>query len=137
MICLAGLIIGAMMINDGRQLNNTINYGNNIIVNMAELTHVFKNYAGIVIGMFCFSLIIAVIFLFLIHKFPRCMIYTMIILIFLVYAALIVFGALYHIWWMVIVFSITLVVNAIVLKCFWGLIQRGILLLQLTTTMLT
>jgi hypothetical protein len=125
------------MINDGRKFNNEIIYHNNTIINITELTVVFQNYSGIIIGMFAFSLFLSIIFIFLIYKFPRCMIYTMIIFIFLIYITLIILGAISGILWMVVTFSLMLVINAILLWCFWSRITTGIMLLQLTTSLIT
>jgi hypothetical protein len=61
----------------------------------------------------------------------------MIILIFLIYAALIVFGAINNIWWMVAVFAVVFLLTALGLCCFWSKLQTGILLLEVAATFLT
>lgn len=128
-IIFAALIIGAIMINDGRQFYNTVYTDNNTNFNMAGLASVFSTQGGIIVGMFFFSLVLAVLYIFLIKKFTRCMVYSMAVLIFIIYAALIVFGAINGLWWMVIVFGLAVVFTALMLWCFWGRIQTGILLL--------
>lgn len=117
------------MINDGRQFYNTVYTDNNTNFNMAGLASVFSTQGGIIVGMFFFSLVLAVLYIFLIKKFTRCMVYSMAVLIFIIYAALIVFGAINGLWWMVIVFGLAVVFTALMLWCFWGRIQTGILLL--------
>jgi hypothetical protein len=61
----------------------------------------------------------------------------MILAIFVVYVLLIVFGVINRIWWMVGVFGVMLVLNVLLLWCYWSKIQMGILLLELATTFLT
>jgi hypothetical protein len=130
-IVLAALVIGAIMINDGRAYFS--NFDEHTFdpnqLDLQELALVFKNHGGIIAGMFCFSLVLAIVFLLLIKKFTQCMVYSMIILIFLVYAALIVFGIINKIWWMVVVFVIVFAVTALLLCCFWSKLQTGIMLL--------
>lgn len=106
-------------------------------MDMAGLSSAFSTQGGIIVGMFFFSLVLAILYIFLIKTFARCMVYTMIILIFLCYAALIVFGAINKLWWMVIVFGIAVILTALMLWCFWGRIQTGILLLQVTSAFLS
>ena len=81
--------------------------------------------------MFALSLVLSILYLLLIKRFPGCMIYTMIILLFLIFFALIVFGIITKNWWMVIVFGLTALILGCVLFCFRSRIKTGILLLKM------
>lgn len=104
---------------------------------MSGLASVFSTQGGIIVGMFFFSIALAIIFVLLLKNFPKCMIYSMIGLIFCVYVALIILGIINQIWWMVIVFGITIIITAILLYCFRNQLQTGILLLYVATTFLS
>lgn len=104
---------------------------------MSGLASVFSTQGGIIVGMFFFSLALSIFFVLMLKFFPRCMVYSMIGSIFCVYIALIVLGIINNIWWMVIVFAITIVITGIMLWCFWSRIKTGILLLNVATTFLT
>lgn len=90
-----------------------------------------KKFGGVVAGMFVLSLLLSIAFLLLVKAFPKCMIYTMIILIFLALAALIVFGIINQLWWMVIAFGITILGLGCVLFCYRSRIAAGIMLLKM------
>lgn len=124
------------MINDGRPFYSEV-FNKSAGSDMSGLAAVFSTQGGIIVGMFFFSIALAVIFLLLLKFFPKCMIYTMIGLIFCVFAALIVFGIINQIWWMVITFAITLAITACLLFCFRDRIATGIVLLRVATTFLS
>lgn len=68
--------------------------------------------------MFFFALALSVVFLLLLKNFARCMVYTMAILIYLVFIALIIIGIINGIWWMVIVFAVTILITTCLICCF-------------------
>lgn len=80
--------------------------------------------------MFGLSIVVSVIFLLLVKKFPKCMVYTMIVLTILLLIALIIFGIIKSNWWLVIVCGIFLLVTIIALACCWKKLKIGIKLLE-------
>lgn len=137
LIILAAAVIGAIMISDGRQFYYEAFYGSGTKTDMSGLASVFSSQGGIIVGMFFFSIALAMVFVFLLKKFPKCMVYSMIVLIYLVFITLIVLGIINSIWWMVITFAVTLLVMSCMLFCFRDKIRTGILLLEVTTTFMT
>lgn len=133
------LVIGAIMINDGLEFYKIIYYHNteSQSADISGLANAFSTQGGIIVGMFFFSFALAIGFMFLLKQFPACMIYTFIGLIFLVFAGLIVFGAINQIWWMVIVFAVAILLTACMLWCFRSRIKTGILLTKVATHFLT
>lgn len=87
--------------------------------------------------MFVLSLVIAIAFLLLLKNFPGCMVYTMIVLIIILFVALIVLGIVYEIYGLSIGFGIALLILIIVLFCFRDKIKTGILLLKVAADFLT
>lgn len=87
--------------------------------------------------MFALSLVIAIIFLFLIKNCAACMVYGMIVLVFLAFIAIIVFAAIEGYWGICIGFGVALLLMLIVLCCFWSRLKTGILLLEVATQFLT
>lgn len=136
-LMLATLIIGAIMINDGRDFYQNVFKPNSSSTNFTALANVFSTQGGIIVGMFFLALLLAIMYIFLVKTFPGCMVYTLIGLFVLTFAALIVFGAINSIWWMVITFAITLALTLLMLYCFWGQIKTGILLLKVAASFLT
>jgi hypothetical protein len=65
------------------------------------------------------------------------MIYTLTILIYLVFIALVVFGLVYQMWWMVATFAALLLVTTCIICCFRRQILTGIKLLQIASTFMT
>lgn len=126
------------MINDGRDYFRSVYYHDNTqSADISGIANAFSTQGGIIVGMFFFSIALSIAFLFLLKLFPGCMIYTFIVLIFLVFAALIVFGAINQIWWMVIVFGISILLTALMLWCCRNKIKTGILLIKVASTFLT
>ena len=98
-----------------------------------QISVAFQKFAGVIIGMFALSLVISIIFLILLKNFPKCMVYSMIILVLLIFAGLIIFGIVKQIWGLAIGFGIALVILIIVLFCLRDKIETGILLLKVAT----
>ena len=116
LIMLTMIVIGAIMIHDGQAFYKQTWSGSQ--TNISALSSVFSTQGGIIVGMFFFSLALSIVFMLLLKAFPKCMVYSMIAMIYLVFAALIVFGAINQIWWMVITFSISLFFISCMLCCF-------------------
>lgn len=126
------------MIHDGLDFFKTVYYHDGSqSADISGIANAFSTQGGIIVGMFFFSIAVSIVFLFLLKLFPKCMIYTFIGLIFLVFAALIVFGAINKIWWMVIVFGIAILLTALMVWCCRNKIHTGILLMKVATTFLT
>ena len=114
---IATLVIGAIMINDGKDVfipdaQDPSTGG------FAEFATTIRKYAGVIIAMFALSFVLSILYLLLIKRFPKCMIYTMIALFFLLLLALIIIGIYYKIWWMVIAFGISILIMGCLLFCF-------------------
>lgn len=125
------------MLSDGKDFYYSVYQGSGTKTDMSGLASVFSTQGGIIIGMFFMSLALAIGFLFLIKAFPKCVVYTMIVLIYLVFAALIVLGIVNGIWWMVVTFAVSLLLITCMLWCFWGHIRTGIVLLKVAGTFLS
>ncbi len=123
------------MINDGRTFYEKTWTGSQ--TNISGFATVFSTQGGIIVGMFFFSLVLSIAFMLLLKAFPKCVVYTMITMIYLVFGALIVFGIINAIWWMVITFAVSLLVISCMLFCFRRDIQTGIVLLKVSATFLT
>lgn len=132
---LAMLVIGAIMINDGKDFYS--NFEPISSGGVSFLASTFKMHGGIIVGMFAFALFLSIIYLVLLKNFPKCMIYTMIILIYIILIALIIVGAVNRQWWMVIVFGILTLILTCILYCFRDRIKVGILLLKVSAQFLT
>jgi hypothetical protein len=104
------------MINDGRTFYEKTWTGSQ--TNISGFATVFSTQGGIIVGMFFFSLVLSIAFMLLLKAFPKCVVYTMITMIYLVFGALIVFGIINAIWWMVITFAVSLLVISCMLFCF-------------------
>jgi hypothetical protein len=72
---------------------------------------------------------LSIIFVFLCKAFPACMVYGMIVFTFLVYLGLIILGVVIENYPLAIVFGVILLINAVILCCYWSYIQIGIRLL--------
>lgn len=133
LMMLATLVIGAIMINDGKEFYNILSITDVKNEGVAYFTETFSKYYGIIIGMFVLSFVMSIVFLLLVKKFTKCMVYTLIVLFYLAVIALIVIGAINGYWWMVIVFGITLLITTCMLCCFKERIRVGILLMQVAS----
>lgn len=129
LIILATLIIGAIMISDGKDYYKQF-YNRNSQTDISGISIAFSTQGGIIVGMFFLSIVLAIIFLLMVKKFPKCVIYSLIILFYLVLVALIVLGIVSGIWWMVATFGVILLVITCVLYCFRDRIKTGIILLK-------
>jgi hypothetical protein len=87
--------------------------------------------------MFFLALALSIVFLILLKNFAKCMIYTLTILIYLVFIALVIFGLVYQIWWMVATFAALLLVITCIICCFRRQILTGIKLIQIASTFMT
>lgn len=87
-------------------------------------------YAGYVAGMMVLSICLSVLFVFLTKAFPKCVVYSMIVLTFVVYLVLIIIGFVMENIALSVVFIIVLLINAIILWCYWGYIKIGIVLIE-------
>ena len=91
-----------------------------------------KHIIGIVGGMLAFTFILAIVFLILVSKFPKCMIYTGLVLAAIILVALgiallasgVIIGA-------VMIFGL-LALSACLLYCFREQLEQGIVLLKVT-----
>ncbi len=92
LIVIGAGVIGSIMISDGRQFYHDAFYGTGTKVDISGLASVFSTQGGIIAGMFCLSIILAILFVFLLKMFPKCMVYSMIGLIYITFIALIVVG---------------------------------------------
>ncbi len=137
LIILLTIVLGAIMINDGKDFYKSIYGGSGTKTDMSGLASVFSTQGGIIVGMFFLSLVLAVAFMFLLKAFPKCMVYSMIGLIYLVFIALIILGIVNGIWWMVISFAVGLLLISCMLYCFRRQLQTGIMLLKVAATFLS
>jgi hypothetical protein len=87
--------------------------------------------------MIALSLILSVIFVFLCAKFPKCVVYTGIVVTFVVYAGLIVLAIIAKIWVIAVITIIVALLNACLLYCYRNQIKIGIVLLGLTGNFMT
>ena len=94
-------------------------------------------HAGPIIGMLVLSNALSVIFILLSKTFPKCMFYSMMVLTFLVYLALIIIGFVAKMPSLAVVFIIILLINAVILWCYWDYIQIGIKLIECAARFLT
>ena len=94
------------------------------------LAQIMAKYAGYIVGMVALSIALSIILVVLSRLFPKCMVYTMMALTLLVYIGVIVLGIVIGNTALAIVFGIILVINLIILWCYWGYIQIGIKLLE-------
>lgn len=94
------------------------------------LGQIMAKYAGYVVGMMVLSCCLSVLFVFLSKTFPKCVVYSMIVLTFLVYLGLIILGFVIGNTALGIVFIIVLLINALILWCYWEYIKIGIVLLE-------
>lgn len=117
------------MINDGKDYYQSV-FNKNSQTDISGVSIAFSTQGGIIVAMFFLSLVLAIIFLFMVKKFPKCMIYSLIIVFYLVLIALIILGIVNGIWWMVATFGVILLVISCVLYCFRSRILTGILLLK-------
>ena len=125
------------MLSDGRQFYYEIFNGSGTKTDISGLSSVFSTQGGIIVGMFFLAIVLSILFMFLIKKFPKCMVYSMIVMIYLVFIALIVLGIINQIWWMVASFAISLLVITCILFCFRSSLSTGIVLLQVASTFLS
>ena len=99
---------------------------------IAAVSLVFKKFVGVIIGMFILSILISIGFLLLIKNFPSCMVYGMIILVYVILVVVIIIVIVQGAWGIAIALGIMLLIMTIVLFCFWDRIKIGILLLQVS-----
>lgn len=137
LMMIAALVIGAIMISDGKSYYNQVFGDTGSKNDMTGLANVFSTQGGIIVGMFFFSLALAILYMFLLKTFPKCVVYTMIVLIYAIFIALIILGIINQIWWMVITFGITLLLISCMLWCFWDQLKTGIVLLKIAATFLS
>lgn len=97
----------------------------------------FSKVVGIVVGMIALSVVLSVIFVFLCAKFPKCVVYTAIVVTFLVYLAIIILGFIIQQYALAIVFIVILLLNACMLYCLRRQIKIGIVLLGVSGTFMT
>lgn len=124
------------MINDGRKYFSNV-FDSSSQTNISGISVAFSTQGGIIVGMFFLSLILAVGFIFLVKKFPKCMIYSMIVAFYLILVALIVLGIINGIWWLVITFGVMLLVTSCILFCFRDRIVTGIILLRVSANFIS
>lgn len=105
--------------------------------NSLQLASILARIAPVFVGMCVLSAALSVIYIFLAKTFPKCVVYSMIVLTFLVYIALIIVGVVTKIYTLAIVFGIILVINALILWCYWGYISIGIKLLGVAGRFIT
>lgn len=97
----------------------------------------FSTQGGIIVAMFFLSIVLAIGYILLIKNFPKCMIYSMILLFYLVLVALIVLGIINQIWWMVITFGVIILITTCILFCFRDRIVTGIILLKVASSFIS
>jgi len=103
----------------------------------SSLGATFAKVAGTIIGMLFLSIFLAIIFVFLCAKFPKCVVYSGIVITFVVYLALIVLGIIMKVWALAIVVLIVALLNACMLWCFRKQIKVGIVLLGISGNFMT
>jgi hypothetical protein len=124
------------MISDGR--NYYVKFFNSTsTTDISGVSAAFSTQGGIIVGMFFFSLALAIAFIFLVKAFPKCVVYTMVAIIYIIFIALIVLGIINGIWWMVATFGVTILMISCIIYCFRSKISTGILLLQIGTTFIS
>lgn len=96
---------------------------------ITNVSRIFWKFLGVILGMFALSLVIAIIFLFLIKNCAACMVYGMIVLVFIAFIVIIVYAAIEGFWGICIGFGVALLLMVIVLCCYWSRLKTGILLL--------
>ena len=89
-----------------------------------------SKYAPYIVGMMALSICLSILFVFLSRMIPKCLIYSMIVLTFLVYLAVIILGIVSGNIALAVVFIIILLINALILWCYWDYIQIGLVLLE-------
>ena len=99
-------------------------------IDTVPLAKMMSSYAPYIVGMMALSICLSILFVFLSRLIPKCLIYSMIVLTFLVYVAIIVLGFVIDQIALSIVFIVILLINALILWCYWGYIQIGLVLLE-------
>ena len=89
-----------------------------------------SRYAGLVVGMFAFSILLSFIYILLVRMFPKCMVYTVIVLTFVLYIALTVLGFIIQNYYIAAIGILMILVTALMLCCCWSKIKIGIQLLK-------
>lgn len=99
-------------------------------VDTVPLGSMMSKYAPYIVGMMALSICLSILFVFLSRLVPKCLIYSMIVLTFLVYLAVIILGFVIENYALAIVFIIILLINALILWCYWDYIRIGLVLLE-------
>lgn len=110
--------------------NNTVDTSSNFEIDNGYM-------AGTIIGMLVLSILIAIIFVLLLKKFPACMVYGMIALIFIVLIAVIILGFVVSNYWLSIICVVILLFLALFLFCYREKLKLGILLLEVAADFIT
>eukprot|EP00919_Chromeraceae_sp_WS-2016_P066568 GHVR01157501.1.p1 GENE.GHVR01157501.1~~GHVR01157501.1.p1 ORF type:complete len:208 (+),score=-18.05 GHVR01157501.1:283-906(+) len=83
------------------------------------------------------SIALSIIFILLCKAFPKCVVYSMIVLTFLVYIALIIVGIVVKSYALSAVFGVILLLNICILYCYWEYIEVGIVLIKVSGDFIT
>ena len=105
--------------------------------NATSFGKVMVKHVGPIIGMLVLSNLLSVVFILLAKNFPKCLFYTMMVITFLIYLAIIIIGFVAKAYGLAVIFIIILAINALILCCYWDYIQIGLKLIECAARFLT
>ena len=128
------------MINQEQDYIFNYNTYNSSIDNQTSISvwsNAFANYYQVILACFGLSLLISILYIVLLNKFPACMVYFLIIVTILMNIAMVIIAAIQGIWGLCIAGGIALAMQLCFLYCYWNYIKTGIILLGVATQFLS
>jgi hypothetical protein len=101
------------------------------------IANVFTNYTGVIVGSFGAAFLISIIYILLIKNYPKCMVYTLLIMTFLILLAILIYSLYAAIWGLAIATGISILLFALFLYCVRNQIETGIVLLKVASEFIT
>ena len=105
--------------------------------NATSLGKVMVKHVGPIIGMLILSNVLSVVFILLAKNFPRCLFYTMMVITFFIYLAIIIIGFVLKSYGLAFIFIVIFAINALILWCYWDYIKIGLKLIECAARFLT
>ena len=132
LIILAFIILGLYVIIDQSGNISSIALETSTNTN-SILTTTIKKYYSIIGVMFVLSITISLLYLILLRFQTKCMIYTLIIMIFCILSAILIFALIQKNTGLIILMFIAIGIFAVLLWCFKELLEKGIEILHIAT----
>lgn len=104
--------------------------------NSSIIGTVFTRFPGVISVCFLFAVLIGIGYLVMVRFFPKCMVYTLIGLIFVILIALLIVGIVARSPGIIVVMIITILIFALLIWCFRHQLEMGIQLLQIAARFL-